>query len=366
MTPELESRLLAWYQANARELPWRRSREFYPVMVSELMLQQTTVAAVIPLYERWMAIFPSLDALARASSDEVMAAWSGLGYYSRARRLHECARLLVAQPRSPGSLSELLALPGLGPYTAAAVASIAFELPHLALDTNALRVLLRFYGWSVRPDSSAVQDELRRKVEGALPDSDFGITNQALMELGAQLCKVRAPACLVCPWAASCQAHALGLEESIPLPKPKKAPRMTHVRAHLFGDLDNGCLLLRGTPPGLLGDLYQPPLEFGGERPLDPAWSDLVAWLDSLGSRHLNPGRPVNYGISGRKLQIEMVGYQVSPETASRRCREFGLEARLWRPESNLALSSLTRKILKTWKETLEALPSPDSKFPGF
>ncbi len=335
-------------------------------MVSELMLQQTTVAAVVPLYERWMALFPTVAALAQATVDEVMAAWSGLGYYSRARRLHQTAQILLAAPDEPRTLGELLALPGLGPYTAAAVASIALGLPHLALDTNALRVLLRLYGWETRADSIAVQNELRRRVETALPDSDFGITNQALMELGASLCKVRAPACLLCPWNKSCQAHARGVEESIPLPKPKKAPRLTPVKAYLIGDLEDGCILVRGTSVGLLSDLYQPPLAFGQGLASGDVWAALEEWLNQQPPRSSGSAARLAYSISGRKLDIELEACDTPVATALDFLRSLGIEAALWNPTSNLALSSLTRKILKGWKESREALPSRDSTFPEF
>lgn len=361
MTPEIEARLLNWYEKNARSLPWRRSRELYPVLVSELMLQQTTVAAVVPLYLRWMDRFPNLPTLAKAEVDEVMQAWSGLGYYSRARRLHLAAQLMVERETLPSSLQELMALPGLGPYTAAAVASIALGLPHLALDTNALRVLLRLYGWSARADSVAVQDELRRRVESALPHTDFGITNQALMELGASLCKVRKPSCLVCPWAGDCQAHARGIEEAIPLPKPKKAVKVTPVRVYLVGGFESGCLLLRGTPLGLLGDLHQPPLDFGAENPAGSSWSELTEWLGSYPAR---PLETLSYGISGRKLQLELLASEAPLALALQRCEEREIPAQVWTVESQAALSSLTRKILKGWRESPSASPLRDRRCP--
>ena len=362
MTSEQEQSLLAWYHAVKRELPWRRSRELYPVLVSEFMLQQTTVAAVIPLYLRWMERFPTVEALAQATGDQVMEAWSGLGYYSRARNLHRAASAVTVAGRLPETLAELRALPGLGPYTAAAVASIALGLPHLALDTNALRVLLRLYGWETRADLPQVQETLRRRVEDSLTNSDFGVTNQALMELGATLCKVRAPACLACPLAEGCQANREAIQDRIPTPKPRKAPLETTGTAYL-AQADGGLLLVRGTTIGLLSDLFQPPLDFGAENRSDQPLTGLMEWLRTR-ARPPSVAR-VTYGISGRSLTVELVRVGVHEDFAPM-AAELGLDFRLWKPGDTTALSSLTRKVLKVWAESRAGSQPPDDTYPVF
>lgn len=359
MTSEQEASLLRWYRRVRRELPWRRSRDIYPVLVSELMLQQTTVAAVVPLYLRWMERFPTVDALAEASSDQVMQAWSGLGYYSRARNLHLAARALRAREQPPASLEDLRALPGVGPYTAAAVASIALGLPHLALDTNAFRVLLRLYGWETRADLPSVAEELRRRVETALPESDFGITNQAIMELGATLCKVKSPACLVCPLSSSCEANLQAIQSRIPAPKPRKPARHTPAAVYLLATEGGETLLVRGTSLGLLSDLFQPPIDFGEANREGLPLTDFLRWL--RGRAPDTCQAKTSYGISGRRLDLRLVKVE-GLESALSRARESGLEASLWSPGQALALSSLTRKVLKVWRESRAGSPPGDGK----
>lgn len=360
MTVDQEAKLLTWYQQNARELPWRASRELYPVLVSELMLQQTTVAAVVPLYRRWMERFPNLATLAEAPLDAVMQAWSGLGYYHRAKRLHQAAQTLHRSSQPPSSLEQLLELPGLGPYTAAAVASIALGLPHLALDTNVLRVLLRLYGWQQRADAAAVQAALREKVETSLANSDFGITNQALMELGASLCRVRAPSCLVCPLAGDCVALAGSLQEAIPVAKPKTPPRLTRATALILASCD-AVLLLRGTSLGLLEELYQPPIDFHDENRPELAITKFVHWLRPYARQATTVGSSV-YNISGRRLEltVESLDLEASMVTAAER---LGLSVVRWRGSEPLALSSLTRKLLKVWEGSRAALPEPGDRW---
>jgi A/G-specific adenine glycosylase len=200
--------LLAWYDANRRDLPWRRTRDPYAIWVSEIMLQQTRVAVVIDRYEAFLHRFPTLDSLAAAPEQDVLALWSGLGYYRRARMLHKAAQFVVSHRTGilPASAAELKLLPGIGTYTAAAIASIAHGERVAVVDGNVERVLCRVEGWAA--DEHAAGTTLRRRVEGAadeLVDPDRpGDFNQAMMELGATLCLPRGPQCLVCPIAADC------------------------------------------------------------------------------------------------------------------------------------------------------------------
>lgn len=213
-------KLVDWYKRHARILPWRTSRDPYRIWISEIMLQQTTVTAVIPYYEKFMTLFPNAKALAEAPLEKVLAAWAGLGYYSRARNLHKAAQ--AVKNGFPKTYKELLELPGLGPYTAAAVASIAFDEPVGVLDGNVIRVLCRLNGWEVPWWKSAERQTLQETATLHAGSGEPHIVNQALMELGATICTPKSPACLLCPWAKTCVARHESRIENIPLPKPKR------------------------------------------------------------------------------------------------------------------------------------------------
>ncbi len=234
MKPTFRKKLLAWYAANGRDLPWRRTSDPYAIWVSEVMLQQTRVAAVIPYYERFLAKFPTVEALASATEQELLAAWAGLGYYSRARNLHAAAKQIAGA--FPRTYDEIRALPGVGDYTAAAVASIAFGLPHAAVDGNVARVLARV-------TAEAAAKKRLQALAGELMDRRRpGEFNQALMELGATICVPRSPQCLLCPVAELCEARALGRQNEF----PAVAARGTRMRVDrtVFVVEKNGRLLL--------------------------------------------------------------------------------------------------------------------------
>jgi A/G-specific adenine glycosylase len=214
-------RLTEWYRGVRRDLPWRRDRDPYRIWISEIMLQQTTVAAVIPYYERFMARFNSVEALASASVDDVLEHWAGLGYYSRARNLHRSAQTL-AKSGFPRSQRELAELPGFGPYTSRAVASLAFGETTGVLDGNVIRVLSRRWGiksewW--KPKARAELQEIADYLAGAADPADV---NQGLMELGATVCTPRSPSCVLCPWVKSCVARAEDRIEDLPLRRPRR------------------------------------------------------------------------------------------------------------------------------------------------
>jgi A/G-specific adenine glycosylase len=217
MNKLLRSRLLAWYGKHKRDLPWRKSRDPYRIWISEIMLQQTRVAAVIPYYERFLARFPDVSALASAPEQELLAAWAGLGYYSRARNLQRAAQKIVELGDFPRDYSSLLTLPGVGDYTASAIASIAFDLPHAVLDGNVLRVLSRFTGERGNVDSLAVRNGLRKVSEQALHPVRTGEFNQAMMELGATVCLPKQPRCMECPLERHCVARELGIQNELPV-----------------------------------------------------------------------------------------------------------------------------------------------------
>ena len=217
---KLSKPLLAWYDAHKRAMPWRLSTDPYRVWVSEIMLQQTTVATVIPYYERFLKRFPDVKALAAAKEDEVLRLWAGLGYYSRARNLHRAARDVVSGHggRFPGTLVGLRSLPGVGRYTAAAVASIAFGLPAELVDGNVIRVYARLFALRGDPKSPALQEKVWALAAEHLDHGRPGDWNQALMELGATVCSPAGPECARCPLSKSCLARKRGLQDSIPVP----------------------------------------------------------------------------------------------------------------------------------------------------
>jgi A/G-specific adenine glycosylase len=214
-------KLLSWYQENKRDLPWRRSKDPYKIWISEVMLQQTTVAAVIPYFERFLTKFPTVQALAAAPEEEVIEAWAGLGYYSRARNLHKAAKK-IAETGFPTKAEELLELPGFGPYTSRAVASIAHDEAVGVLDGNVIRVLSRRHGKSLEWWNTKGRDELQSLSDVLAETGSAGDINQALMELGATICTPQKVSCLLCPWNADCVARATNAVETLPLKKPRK------------------------------------------------------------------------------------------------------------------------------------------------
>ena len=220
----IRRRLLEWYGRSRRDLPWRATRDPYRIWISEIMLQQTRVAVVVPYYRRFLERFPDIPALARASESELLACWSGLGYYSRARNLSKAARLMLRNGGFPREYAAIRALPGVGGYTAAAIASIAFGLPQAALDGNVTRVLARLTNDAGDVTAASTRQRLRQ-VAGALLDrKDPGAFNQALMELGAALCLPRNPQCSLCPLRRHCQARRQGAERTLPIQRPNRSP----------------------------------------------------------------------------------------------------------------------------------------------
>ena len=222
--------LAAWFARHGRDLPWRRTHDPYAILVSELMLQQTQVATVLPYYARWLEIFPTVRALAAAPEAEVLRAWEGLGYYARARNLHRAAKAIVEQHggKFPRTLSEIAALPGVGRYTAGAVASFAFDLAAPIVDANVARVLARLLDLALPINTAAGKNALWSTAEVLLPDAgENGASprcfNSALMELGALLCRARAPQCLLCPVRAFCAAFAAKTQGQRPVKTARRA-----------------------------------------------------------------------------------------------------------------------------------------------
>lgn len=255
--------LLAWYDHHRREMPWRarpgEAADPYRVWLSEVMLQQTTVAAVKPFFLRFLERFPTVEALAEAPSEAVMQAWAGLGYYSRARNLHACARAIVEKHggRFPSTEAELLKLPGIGAYTAAAVAAIAFNEKAAAVDGNVERVMSRLF--MVEEPLPRAKPLIRSLTEEMVPPDRPGDFAQALMDLGATICTPKRPACALCPWMRPCQARAAGLQETFPVKQKKETGPLRRGAAFVVLRADDTVLLQTRPPQGLLGGMAEPP-----------------------------------------------------------------------------------------------------------
>jgi len=264
------TRLLAWYDKNKRMLPWRESElSPYAIWVSEIMLQQTRVETVIPYYEKWLKLFPTVEALANASERDVLNAWEGLGYYSRARNFHKAAKIVVEKYDSqlPGDLNELGKLPGVGRYTVGALASIIFGMDEPALDGNLKRVYSRLFDVDIPIDSSEGEKVLWRIARENVPKGKAADFNQALMDLGAMICVPKNPRCLICPVLKDCKAQQNGTQGVRPAKKMKKSvPHYVHAAAVI---IDKGKVLLAQRPAdGLLGGLWEFP---NGRVDQDPA-----------------------------------------------------------------------------------------------
>ncbi|MEW6515427.1 MAG: A/G-specific adenine glycosylase [candidate division FCPU426 bacterium] len=253
-------RLLAWFRRHARKLPWRSHPHPYRVWISEIMLQQTQVATVLPYYRRWLRRFPTVRSLAQASQGEVLKAWEGLGYYSRARNLHQAACRLVRtnQGRLPDTAAGWQMLPGIGPYTANAIASISRQERVPVVDGNVSRVWARFFKLAGNLEEPAVRRRLWDLAERLLPAGTPGDFNQAVMELGALVCQPRNPRCAVCPLSARCRARIAGQQERYPRRRPRRAVPHHEVAAAVIKRGDR-YLLGRRPDRGLLGGLWEFP-----------------------------------------------------------------------------------------------------------
>ena len=273
--------LLDWYDSHGRDLPWRvkgGKADPYRVWLSEIMLQQTTVAAVKAYFAKFLNLWPTIDSLAAAPLDDVLRAWAGLGYYARARNLHACARMVAGElaGRFPADVSELRKLPGVGPYTAGAIAAIAFDQPHAAVDGNVERVLSRFY--AIEDPLPLSKPLIRDKAEALVPAQRAGDFAQALMDLGATLCTPKSPNCPICPWAEDCAGRKRGIAAGLPRKRPKAAIPTRKGVAFWIERQDGAVLLRRRPETGLLGGMMEvPSTEWRETRPRNPETQAPVA-----------------------------------------------------------------------------------------
>lgn len=318
-----------------RDLPWRRTRDPYAIWVSEIMLQQTRVATVIPYWERWMAKFPTVRALADASLDAVLAAWAGLGYYSRARNLHAGAQAIAARFAGalPGSAAALRAVPGIGPYTAGAIASIAFGERAPLVDGNVARVLARVLGVEHDIKSTAGTRALwaaAADVMQALPASAApGDLNQGLMELGATICAPTQPRCLVCPLMGDCEAARTGRQDELPVVAArKKAHELPLIAKTAVWIEEAGALVLvRRVPDGLFGGLWElPPLEVAEALGVTVDRTAVAFHEQTLTHRRLRIA-VVRGAMPGALVQLRDPGYDAVRRIAISEARALGIAA---------------------------------------
>jgi A/G-specific adenine glycosylase len=252
-------KLAAWFSKEKRDLPWRQTDDPYAIWISEVMLQQTQVAVVIPFYFNWMRLFPTIRNLAQASLDEVIKAWEGLGYYSRARHLHEAAQYLVDHfnGQVPDQEEHLKKIKGLGPYTIGAILSFAFHQKKAAVDGNVIRVLTRYFGIEDDISKQASVNKLRQLAQSLLPDKESWIVNEALIELGATICQRKAH-CQACPLQNNCMAFKKGFVEKLPFKSKKITVEYLH-RSVAVIQSDSAYLVQRGKKGAVMSDLYEFP-----------------------------------------------------------------------------------------------------------
>lgn len=291
--------LLRWYRSQKRDLPWRRTRDPYWIWVSEVMLQQTRVDTVKPYYERFVTQFPTVEALAEAPEEYVLKAWEGLGYYSRARNLQAAARQVVEKygGEVPDTAEEFRTLKGVGPYTAGAVMSIAFNRREPAVDGNVMRVLSRYFCIEEDIAKGSTRGYMERLQYELIPEGEASDFNQALMELGALVCTPKSPSCLVCPVMEKCAGRLAGKEEQLPIKTKAKPPRPEYRACALAVSADGSRVLLRKRPKtGLLAEMWElPHVEFG-EAGWSPAMPDaalgekLSEWLGGELGCHASAG----------------------------------------------------------------------------
>lgn len=314
----LAVRLLAWFGRHRRDLPWRRTSDPYQIWISEIMLQQTQVATVIPYFERFVASFPTVAALAQADESEVLRHWEGLGYYRRARQLHRAARVVVERHGGefPRSLEEVGSLPGIGRYTAGAITSIAFDERAPIVEANTVRLFSRLIGFRDDPTSTAGRRLLWQVAEALLPARDCGAFNSALMELGSQVCTPRNPACEHCPVSTLCVARKRGLQNKIPRMPAKAASEAVREAAVIVWRKQT--ILLRRRQAGErwagLWDFLRFPLDASGSAALSQELLDKVQLHSGLAVQPPQRIATIKHGVTRFRITLDCYTTRVNGE----------------------------------------------------
>jgi len=362
----IRERLLGWYEVEKRDLPWRADRDPYRILVSEMMLVQTTVAAVIPYFERFVREFPDFETLAAAGEERVLKAWEGLGYYRRARQLQAAARAVVEGHggRMPDDPAAVLALPGVGRYMAGAILSQAYDRPEPILEANSQRVLARLLAWEGDLAAGPTKKRLWDAAARLVPERQAGEFNQALMELGALVCTPRSPSCLICPVSASCEARRLGVHSQIPRTTPKPPPSPVLEACAVVAE-DGRVLMVRRAGPGLWADFWEfPTIHREGADPAGRSFDGPVTLeegverLTGVQVRISGQVTSVAFGVTRYKVKLEAHAATTVGRPTSGPIPGPGLSEVRWvAPENfkDLTLSSAGRKLAA---KILEAPPA--------
>ena len=333
--------LLAWYDIHRRVLPWRapagKRADPYRVWLSEIMLQQTTVAAVASYYKEFLRRWPNVKALATAPLDDVLAAWAGLGYYARARNLHKTAKVVAEElsGRFPTTYESLHALPGVGAYTAGAIAAIAYDLPYAAMDANAERVIARYS--AIEEPLPKSKPAMREALQALVPQERAGDFAQALMDLGSAICTPKRPSCQNCPWFDGCQARKRGIQEQLPARGEERERSLKRGAAFVVRDAGGAVLLRKRPEKGLLGGMLEPPL--GPWTAGFPSMKEALLQAPFRADWKKKPG-VVRHGFTHFELEIEVYAADVAKRPAT---------DGKWIAEEDLgssALPTVMRKIL--------------------
>lgn len=339
-TALLQKKFLTWYSKNARDLPWRRTKDPYKIWVSEIMLQQTQVQTVIPYYEKWIRRFPTSESLAKADISEALKLWAGLGYYRRARMLHQGARFVAQLPGKtlPLTPEELIKIPGIGRYTAGAIASIAFGKPAPLVDGNVIRVFSRIYALKNDIREPKAIEAIWDLAASLVPQKNAGDFNQSLMELGATVCLPQNPLCEKCPVSKECAARAQGCPEKYPVKKQKEVYESLRTFALIYRQ--NNSVLLRKQP---LQDRW-------GGLWMFPYWPDKKSMLKDAGcsASDLNQRMTVKHGFTKYRVRLEVYEFKASQDTSNKSQEKFNQER--------------VEKWVKIKKLSEMALPSPHRK----